>query len=204
MEDTTLEIETDFGYAQAMRGAVEIPRHKRDKWTKEAQSLFHPTPNGRNDPLTHMLVVDTLMRLKPDQMIRAGKLRDILAQQRPQISWDAVTVGRVMTELADVDREHNVTPRIRTGRDAKNTYFVVTNAPDTFAWLATVRQYLSEQVAEEKRQERNGFGKPGRMFSVWDAFKNPQIAIGTGMASIFLKHLFDRTELLNTVMEMVK
>ncbi len=191
MDDTSpkvldaLAVESDLGYLpRAIRGRLDIPRHRREKWNKEAQHLLHATPNGYNDPLSHLLLLDTLMRLKPDQTIRANTMRDLLNRMRPQLSWDSVTVGRILNELADMSEG-----RIKRRRDRFGTFFLLDPTIETYQWLTTLRDAASTLVAEQQRWHDRGLDGTTRGLSVWEGFK--LTALGTGFASIALQSMFD-------------
>lgn len=159
-----LAIEADSGYIpRALRADVDIPRNTRTKWHNEARSLTRPTKNGYNDPLTHLLLVDALLRLTPHQLVRAGNLRDLLRVRSPQIMWDSVTIGRILSELTAIGPKH-----IETGRDRFGTYFTINHESATYKWLASLRANLSARMAEEIDIISKGNEPPARTFSVWE------------------------------------
>ena len=78
-----------------------------DRWRRQAgrfanqpkSAITYPVANGINDPLTWAMLVDALLRLDPDTYINSAPLTAMLEPEYPQIIWDPVTVGRVLSEL---------------------------------------------------------------------------------------------------------
>lgn len=182
-----LELESDSGYIpRSLRDQVAIPKSLREKWHDEVRNLFRPSRNGYNDSLSHLFLIDTLMRLKPDQIIRAGKLRDLLAKERPQVVWDAVTVGRMLNELVDLAEEHagkRAKPPLTSGRDRYGNYFLLTPGPATYEWLMGLRQVAATSFEEELLYLQKGLEPPTRSFSV---FESGKFAVGAGAAAMLL------------------
>ena len=206
-----LETEADNGYLpRAIRTSVDIPRHRREKWQKEAKELQRATKNGYNDPLSHLLLIDTLMRLKPYQLIRASNLRDLLSELRPQVIWDSVTVGRILNKLTDLAFENRTAGRpvaITRNRDREGTYFRLDPDRSTYAWLGSLREEASTIMTEEKRFESRGVQPPTRKFSVWEAMYKGSMAFGAGglgaaSAAIVLVTGMDLPEILAAIMRL--
>lgn len=95
-------------------GQHPFPATKTAEWRAQAGwrqrqeargRLAYPQTNGRNDPLTIMLVLDCLMRLETDSYITANPLTAMLWQEYPQMTWDAVTVGYILSKLAETTED---------------------------------------------------------------------------------------------------
>lgn len=166
-----LECETDQGYIpRLLRESVDVPRSKRERWHKEARELMHPAKNGYNDPLSHLLLIDTLLRLRHGQQIRAAALKDLLNKDRPQLLWDSVTVGRILTELTDMAAHRGATDQhLTSARDRFGTFFIISDTPAAYVWLVAKRDYLSDKVREIKTMEKRGLDMDDRSLSVWEA-----------------------------------
>jgi hypothetical protein len=200
-----LELEPDAGYIpRSLRSTIAIPETTREKWHREVKALFRPSRNGYNDTLSHLFLIDTLMRLKPDQIIRAAKLRDLLTETRPQMLWDSVTVGRILTELADLAAERTKkgsVPVLSQGKDRNGTYFTLTHGTDTYQWLASLRDIAQSGFTEEMEYLGRGLQPPTRQFSVFDALTGKQtLAMGGGMATMMLVPAGERCQdIINAV-----
>ena len=183
-----LEVEPDSGYIpRSLRPQVAIPKTTRERWHDEVKNLFRPSRNGYNDSLSHLLLIDTLMRLKPDQIIRAGKLRDLLAKNSPQLIWDSVTVGRMLTELSDIageDAKKGQKPHITQARDRYGAYFLISYGPDTYQWLADLRTVAANHFQDELEYLQKGLQPATRAFSVYEATR--KLGIGIGAAALML------------------
>ena len=153
-----------------------------DRWRRQAgrfanqpkSAITYPVANGINDPLTWAMLVDALLRLDPDTYINSAPLTAMLEPEYPQIIWDPVTVGRVLSELhayaRDLERPNKPFDEWclfdRTANGSTRNYII---APDEVSrlWLGCVREYLGQQ-AITKVEEWRMFGKeprPGEKFT---------------------------------------
>lgn len=162
-----LQIETDAAYVpRQFRSHINLNKQTRDRWTKETQ-LSYPAPNGYNDPLSNLLIIDTLLHLVPGQIVRAKSMKELLQRTRKQITWDAVTIGRALSALADESREEGHR-HFRQGKDRHGNFFVLDTMPEAYQWLHEQRDYLSVVVKNEFEIRARGLQPPARCFSVWD------------------------------------
>lgn len=171
-------LEPDAGYVpHRLRAGVDIASPLKKKWLKEAGSLVRPTKNGYNDAMSHLFILDTLLRLQANQMIRASGLRQVLRREFPQIIWDNVTIGRILGELTDLAAETSTGKGMLTSaRDRLGTYFTLSDDHATYKWLAELREIASGKVAEEMAWINQGLEPPARTFSVWDEL-HPALAV---------------------------
>jgi hypothetical protein len=165
--------ESDGGYVPlALRDGAAIPPKRCDRWQNEAQTAYRPAVNGYNDPLSHLLLIDELLRLSPHQTLRARALREHLTHQCPQVIWDTITVGRIMSELADLADEakpDDATPPIVTGRDRFGRFFELAPVAATYKWLADLRERASTIFHEELKFIADGLEPPSRSFPIWES-----------------------------------
>lgn len=78
-----------------------ITENRRRRWLSGQKNFFHRTPNGVYDPITHFQVVTTLLDVIPNERFTAKQLVKLLEASNNTMSWDAVTIGRVLTDLHD-------------------------------------------------------------------------------------------------------
>jgi hypothetical protein len=62
--------------------------------------MIHVAKNGVNDPVTFYHVLDALLVIQPGVLFRTAEFLEYLRFQKTMLSWDAVTVGRVLTDIA--------------------------------------------------------------------------------------------------------
>jgi hypothetical protein len=113
---------------------------REDKYHKEGRNLgfrregrwnstvlkTYRVPNAYNDPLCHFIVLHTLLNADENVEFRSRHLADYLNLSRPQFGWDAVTVGKILSDLHEsfetlLGEKSGLTTR---GRD-QNGYFYV-------------------------------------------------------------------------------
>lgn len=63
--------------------------------------FVHRPKNGVYDPISYYHVLDILMRVQPGQEFRATEFLQTLRTQKDQMSWDAVSVGRILNDIAE-------------------------------------------------------------------------------------------------------
>lgn len=170
-----LTLESGHRYVPpAIRPQVPITSKIGDKWRAEARKLFRPSRNGYNDPLSHLFVIDTLMRIAPGQVVRAHALRDTLATEAPQVSWDTQTVGRIMAELVVLAYEvapRGTEPAIDSARDFRSTYFTIAAGPAAYNWLIDLRHKASAKFQSELDYLAQGLEPASRGLPVWEIDK---------------------------------
>lgn len=153
-------------------GFKPFDRTRRDQWRRQAgwskrarsQLLIKPNTNGRGDPLTVMLVFDCLMRLETDGLIQANNLTSILIDNYPHMRWDPVTVGTVMSGLADVvdDRVPGEAPPIIRDRSGGVTYYILSDTPKAREWMGRARDWLAEAAQKDIVALREGEENPSK------------------------------------------
>ena len=167
-----LTLESDHRYVPpAIRPQTPITPKIGNRWRTEAHSLFRPSRNGYNDTLSHLFVIDTLMRIVPGQVIRACTLCETLTTEAPQVAWDTQTVGRIMAGLTVLAWEiapKGTEPAIDSNRDHWSTYFTIAAGSAAYTWLIELRQKVSDKFQSELDFIKQGLEPPNRALPVWE------------------------------------
>lgn len=127
-------------------------RQKR-RWEASAHWVY-PMPNGVYDPMTYMFVLDMLVGINDQITLRASKLAEYLRIKRPQMGWDAITVGKV---LADIEEEfENVLGEkvgiLEKGVDYRGKFYYIHLYPDAVRLYSAVREDLMKLVDDERQK----------------------------------------------------
>ena len=88
-------------------------------------AMYHKPKNGVYDAVTHYHVLDLLARLSPGQEFRTSDIVAMLRERKEKMVWDATTVGRVITDLAESLNEANGTEIITSIRRYDGMIFAV-------------------------------------------------------------------------------
>ena len=116
-------------------------------------TLYHRAKNGVYDPITYYHVADTLARLDAGQEFRTHELMRHLRHVKPQIVWDATSLGRIVTDIAESLHEaYGFTPIGYTKRWNGMTYDVLDHPQARQAIVRLVDDLArlgEETVAEE-------------------------------------------------------
>lgn len=157
---------------KALRGVLRFDRKRRESWAAQRETSCYPSKNGYGDPLSVMLVLDTLMRMSPKQVIRSGALTKHLNETCRQVFWDSVTVGRILGDLAEAAREYQrqtASPLcfVEARRDWLGNLCVIWDSPEAYTWLGTVRDHIAGKAHEAVNNARAGIEPHPRSYSVW-------------------------------------
>jgi len=111
----------------------------------------HRMANGLYDPLTYLLVLDTVANIDPNIELRAKALTEWLNLQRKQFLWDPVTVGKVLADIAEqfnaVLGEAN--PFLPRGRDYRGAFYLIRRSEQAQALFVAVHEQLADLAQEE-------------------------------------------------------
>jgi hypothetical protein len=118
----------------------------------------YATPNGIECPMTYMLILDALMNIDPFIELRAKNLVIYLTNTYPQLSWDAVTVGRVVSDLCDnfediLGKKNGLLER---SRDHKGWFYLLHQSPETAKLAFLLRDDLMRLTAIEITVRQQG------------------------------------------------
>lgn len=92
-------------------GRTETDATVSNQFLRRAKSsrkgLFRRNKNGIYDPVTFYHVIDGLLQIKGWHNFQSGEFAAYLRRHQPAILWDAVTVGRVLADIAESLEEQN-------------------------------------------------------------------------------------------------
>jgi len=135
----------------------EVPfgTRQRIRW-KNARQWAYRANNGVYDPLTYLQVLDTLLSIDTQIELRSKNLSEFLNREKTQFYWDAVTVGRVLTDLAESFEEvlGEKLGLLERGTDYKGNFFVFHLNPDTIKVATDLREDLM-RLAQIEMQVRD-------------------------------------------------
>lgn len=118
----------------------------------------YATPNGIEDPMTYMLILDALMNIDPFIELRAKNLVLYLSETYPQLSWDPVTVGRVVSDLCDnfEDVLGAKNGLLERSRDHLGWFYLLHQSPETANLAFRLRDDLMRLTEVEMALRKQG------------------------------------------------
>lgn len=173
------------GFNRRSRLALELMRNEGDPWGAysvpgAAQHIsqrqlrkfrseghwYYKTRNGIWDPLTCMHIVDALMNVVPGVSFTSNTLVALLERRVESFAWDAVTVGRILNELADgltdVLDEGDL-PFWVSGRKVNGRHYTVT---ETSAGWRVLHALRNELAMEARNYVESGKVRPHTSMSI--------------------------------------
>jgi hypothetical protein len=144
-------------------------KNKCEQWRRETvrqdrqpkAGLLPIIPNGRNDPFSIVPVIDLIMRLKGlDIYIVASAFTDLLSVEYPYIRWDYVTVGRILSALAETAEALHLQPNdsppiVHTKWNDKRVYSLF-HSIRGHQWWAACRDAFAEEAIRQNVIFRDG------------------------------------------------
>ena len=131
---------------------------------KAKNNFMHRTKNGIYDPLTYYHLTDLLLKIPEGEVFRTNELLYLLDAHYPQLVWDAVTVGRVLTDIAvNLHEAYKATP-ISAVRRWNGMAYAVHDHPEFRAMLHALLTDLYKMSEEHILLEIDGQA-PKRMNS---------------------------------------
>lgn len=145
------------------KGSVGSREEKR--WSKWDNAVWKNI-NGIYDPLTYLHVLSALAAINPDIELRAANLAKHMAREFPLFIWDAITIGKVLADLADTfeDALGRKNGLLERGRDYRGSFYLVHHYPDILPVYKAMRNDLIKMVEAEMVQRDLG-KKPQRLMS---------------------------------------
>lgn len=145
------------------------------RWRTQASVLSHPSPNSDTDPVTLTLVLDCLLRLEHDTILRATTLVPVLADNYPQIKWDNVTVGKILSSLYEAAQTAPGIagkPGIEVAKESngRNVYGVNLSV-EFWQWLGAARTIMGTRAERLMRDERDLGRRIRAVDFPWDVFE---------------------------------
>lgn len=138
-------------------------RRQMGRYTNQPKGpLAYPVPNGVNDPLSIACVLDLVLRLEVGPYMSGGNLAFELNRSYEQVIWDAVTVGKILSDvvsfadLLEMPSPHHQRPLyLRKHGGIRN--YIVHDDPHGWQWIGLIREYMgrkAEEYIRERRQDR--------------------------------------------------
>jgi hypothetical protein len=160
------------------RDVTERWRRQMGRFTNQPRgALVYPSPNGHFDPLSIAAVLDCILRLELGTYITGNNLAHELNRSYPQITWDPVTTGKILSDIAGFAAELKLphekyeqpfyVRKLGGGR-----HYLVHDDPHGWQWLGLVRDFMGREAERYIRE-----GKYDRPIDVWTpvlAFKYGQ------------------------------
>jgi len=135
------------------------------RW-QTSRGWSYRVPNGQYDPMTYLYVVDAVANIDPSIELRAGKLAEWLNRTATQLRWDAVTVGKVLSDLCDAfeDVLGAKLGLLERGKDYRGTFYLIHGGPGVVRVLVELREDLMRATEEEMAALARGH-HPARLVS---------------------------------------
>jgi hypothetical protein len=133
-----------------------------NQWKAQQTTLIRPFRNGRRDPVTIALVLDLLLRMEHDKIVRTTETVALLRYHYPQASWDVTTVGRILSELADIAADSGAGRPYPLEKDEDATgckIYAVHVTPANWQWLGKIRHAMGRKAATILEEEPRRGGK---------------------------------------------
>lgn len=123
--------------------AEKIGTRRQLRWEQSANWRYR-SPNGQFDPLSHMLVVDCLAKISPEIELRTAELVKWMNVEYSQVHWDAVTLGKILSDLVDefTDAMGPENRFIARSRDWKGSFYLLRRSPEALKLLHQLRDDL--------------------------------------------------------------
>jgi hypothetical protein len=123
---------------------------QRLRW-EASEHWVYTMPNGCYDPMTFLYVLDTVAGIDPDIELRASKLVEYLQTLPYRLSWDVVTVGKVLSDLCDTfeDVLGSKMGLLERGRDWKGAFYRIHRNPTTARLYQALREDLYKATEAE-------------------------------------------------------
>jgi hypothetical protein len=148
-----------YGRISMAGSAPLITERQLRKITTGKNRLVHRAKNGINDPYTFFHLVEALLGVAPFQPFTAAQLVRYLNAERPSMTWDAVTVGRVLNDIRDNLVEANPNEQfqpISMLRDWSGVYYETVDYAPARAVLFRLINDLLAVCAEVQEAEASG------------------------------------------------
>ena len=147
-----------------IHGRSNVPQllttHRVRRIRSARKNLVHITKNGAYDPLTYFHVLDMLLDILPGETFRTRDLLPMLGERQKAFAWDAVTVGRVVSDMAETLSDSLGYKAIATNRRFDGLWFDISVHEEARAAMERLLEDLEILAREEIEQEV--LGKPSK------------------------------------------
>lgn len=159
-----------------LRGYFRVDARHRRRLFRMADRAAYVHQNGHNDPLSVALVIDTIMRMKPSEEMRARFFTALLTQVHPRVRWDAITVGKILGEISEMasQRFGRNEAIVKQRRDRYGFWWTLKPTHDTWAWLLMLLDHAWKKFEERDEQLR----ETGRYRLITSVFSDLPEAMG--------------------------
>lgn len=144
---------------------AELGVRQAARW-QASRGWAYRVPNGQYDPMTYLYVLDALVNIEPSIELRASKLAEWLNRTQVQLRWDAVTVGKVLSDLCEAfeDKLGAKNGLLERGKDYRGTFYLIHSSPEVVKLLVALREDLMKATDEEMAALSRGY-HPARLVS---------------------------------------
>ena len=144
---------------------VPLGVRQETRWAASGNWTYR-VPNGQYDPMTYMFVLDAVVNIDPSIELRSGKLAEALNQRRQQLRWDAVTVGKVLSDLCDAfgDVLGAKLGLLERSKDQRGTFYLIRRTPEVARVFTALREELMRATELEMAALSRG-EHPARLVS---------------------------------------
>ena len=146
-------------------------------WRVTAQgSLRHPTPNGVNDPLSILAVLDFLQNRQAPAAFHTPDVVFHLEAFYRHILWEGVTVGRILGEIAELarDADPELPALAHTHTRNGSRWTLHTDGRRQWKWLHDARVWMQNEAERIVAKETELRTVRGRAVSAWLTFPGPR------------------------------
>lgn len=152
----TFDTEDPFGRRSipGMRDAMTERRMRRVAHGRK--NFYHLARNGVYDPITYYHIVDVLLNIPATDTFRTADLLKLLRDEKDMIVWDATTVGRVVTDIAESIFEKNGKKSVEWVRRWNGMLYAVDGDLESRTALVHLLEDLHHLVENLIDQERAG------------------------------------------------
>jgi hypothetical protein len=130
----------------------------------QEMTIAHRPRNGINDPVTFYHIIDALLQVQPGVLFRTVDLMKFLNEYKTQLSWDATTVGRVVTDIALSLHESYGRKPIDYVRRWNGMTYMVQEHPEFRVMVTRLWEDMAKVALEWVEAEGNG-EQPQRLHS---------------------------------------
>ena len=135
---------------------VAMPRRERERLTRRRLHMFHKQKNGAYDSVTYYHVLEMLMHIEPGEVFRTKEFIKVLGGEVTGILWDAVTVGRIISDIAEALNEAYGFTIIGSNRRYDGMWFDVTAIDKGRIGMERLLEDLAKVAEAELKDEDRG------------------------------------------------
>lgn len=137
-------------------GVLGVRQERR--WDVSNRTLRYPTLNGTQDPLTYLLVLDSLMNMHPDVELRAVSFAEWLSTHVEGYVWTSHTVGKVLSDLCEAfeDVLGAGNGLLTSGKDYRGAWYLFNRSKEAARVAYALREDLQRLSEAELKVRQLG------------------------------------------------